>query len=60
MENTLTFKNYLSVYDQINEDLLSKFDDFFTTLENQYSYNTRSRKNNNKLAKQCITQQPTV
>ena len=59
MENTLTFKNYLSVYDQINEDLLSKFDDFFTTLENQYSYNTRSRENN-KLAKYCITQQPTV
>ena len=33
------------MYDQINEDVLPNFDDFFTTSENQHPYITRSRKN---------------
>ena len=33
------------MYDQINEDVLPNFDDFFTISENQHPYITRSRKN---------------
>ena len=46
MTEILNCNNCFFVYDQINEDMLSNFDDFFTTLENQHSYNARSRKNN--------------
>ena len=45
MKHILTFNNCLFVYDQINEDMPSNFDDFFTTSENQHPYNTRGRKN---------------
>ena len=34
------------VYDQINEDMPSNFDHFFTTSKNQHPYNTSGRKNN--------------
>ena len=33
MKDILTFSNCLFVYDQINEDMPSNFDDFFTTSE---------------------------
>ena len=46
MKDILTFSNCLFVYDQINEDMPSNFEDFFTTSENQHPYNTRGRKNN--------------
>ena len=31
MKDILTFKNCHFVYDQINEDMLSNFEDFFAT-----------------------------
>ena len=34
MKDTLTFSNCCFVYDQINEDMVSNFDIFFTTSEN--------------------------
>lgn len=34
------------LYDEINEDLQSSFDDFFTTSENHHRYNTTGRKSN--------------
>ena len=46
MTDFLNFNNCFFVYDQINEDMLYNFDDFFTTLENLHSYNIRTRKNN--------------
>ena len=46
MTDFLNFNNWFFVYDQINEDMLYNFDEFFTTLENLHSYNTRTRKNN--------------
>ena len=46
MEDILTFNNCLFVYDQINEDMPTNIDNFFTTSENQHPYNTRGRKNN--------------
>ena len=46
MKDILTFNNCLFVYDQINEDMPSNFEDFFTTSENQHPYNTQRRKNN--------------
>ena len=46
MTDFLNFNNCFFVCDQINEDMLYNFDDFFTTLENLHSYNTRTRKNN--------------
>ena len=46
MKDNLTFNNCFFVYDQINDDIPSNFDDFFITLENQYSYNISGRKNN--------------
>ena len=44
MKKILTSNNCLFVYYQINEDLLSNFDNFFTTSENQHPYNTWGRK----------------
>ena len=38
MKEILTFNNNLFVYDQINEDMSSNFDDFVTTLDNQNLY----------------------
>ena len=46
MEDILTFNNCLFVYDQINEDMPTNIDNFFTTSENQHPCNTRGRKNN--------------
>ena len=40
MKDILTFNNCLFVYDQINEDIPSNFEDFFTTSENQHACNT--------------------
>ena len=45
-KDILTFNNCLFVYDQINEDMPSYFDHFFTTSENQHPCNTRDRKTN--------------
>ena len=46
MKDIFTFNNWLFVYDQIDEDMPSNFEDFFTTSENQHPYNTRDEKNN--------------
>ena len=46
MKDISTFNNCLFAYDQSNEDMLSNFDNFFTTSENQHPYNTRGRKYN--------------
>ena len=46
MKDILTFNICLFVYDETNEDMLSNFDDFLNTSENQHSYNTRGSKNN--------------
>ena len=46
MKDILIFNNCPFECDQINEDMSSKFDNFFNTLENQHPYNTRGRKNN--------------
>ena len=46
MKDILTCNNCLFVYDQINEDMPSNFDNFFSTSKNQHPYNTRCRKNN--------------
>ena len=40
MKDILTFNNCLFVYDQINEDMPSNFEDFFTTSENKHPCNT--------------------
>ena len=44
MKDILNFNNCLFVYDQINENVQSNFEGFFTTSENQHPYNTRGRK----------------
>ena len=44
MKDILTFHNYFFVYDQINEDMSSNFDNFFTFSENQHPHNTRGGK----------------
>lgn len=46
MKDVLTFNNCLFVYDQVNENISSNSEDFFTISGNQQSYNTRSAKNN--------------
>ena len=46
MKDILTFSKFLFEYDQINEDMPFKFDNFFIISENQHPYNTRDRKNN--------------
>ena len=38
IKDILTFNNCLFIYDQINEDMPSNFEDFFTTSENQHPY----------------------
>ena len=59
MTDFLNFNNWFFVYDQINEDMLYNFDEFFTTLENLHSYNTRTRKII-LLSKHYLTPEPTV
>ena len=59
MKDILIFNNCPFVCDLINEDMSSKFDNFFNTLENQHPYNTRGRKIM-LLSKHYLTQQPTV
>ena len=59
IKDILTFNNCLFVYDQINEDISSNLDNFFTTSENQFSYNTRGRKII-LLSNYYLTQQPTI
>ena len=46
LKGILTFTNCIFVYDQINEEMPSNIDGFFTTSENQHPYNTRGRKYN--------------
>ena len=46
MKDVLTFNNCLFVYDQVNENISSNSEDFFTISGNQQSYNTRIAKNN--------------
>ena len=45
MKDILSFNNCFFVYDQINEDMSSNVNSFFTTLENQRSYNTMDKRN---------------
>ena len=59
MKDILTFNNCLFVYDQINEDMPSYFDHFFTTSENQHPCNPRIEKII-LLLKHYLTQLPTV
>ena len=43
IKDILAFNNCLFVYDQINEDMPSNFDDFFVTSENQHPYKKNKR-----------------
>ena len=46
MKDNLTFNNCLFAYDQINQDMPSNFDHFFTTSKKKHPCNTRGRKSN--------------